>query len=203
MQGLSALAIFILGVLLLILFFKIRKSKHWSSFFILWLAHHGLIQSLPQLSSVSIDRRSDVGQAITYLQLGSTVDFIISYVSIIAIIALGYGFSKWFIQYASPQVLPDHGIKRFRTIFYVVLLPAIIGTIILFPYRIMPINRYQMTVMLLLVCVPSIFAFSWMIKGVRPIENEVSQKIVKTPIILSFIMLLFFQLVLAPGVVIE
>ena len=203
MQGLGALVIFILGVLLLILFFKIRKSKHWSSFFILWLAHHGLIQSLPQLSTVPIDRRSDVGQAISYMQLGTTIDFIISYVSIIAIIALAYGFSKWFMQYAPTHMQLDHGIKRFRTIFNVVLLPAIIGTLILFPYRIMPINRYQMTVMLLLVCIPSIFAFSWMIKGVSPVENEVNQKILKTPIVLSILMLLFFQLVLAPGIVFE
>lgn len=203
MQGLGALVIFILGVMLLILFFKIRKSNHWSSFFVLWLAHHGLIQSLPQLSSVPFDRRSDVGQAITYLQLGPTFDFIISYASIIAIIALAYGFSKWFMQFAPPQMNPDHGFKRFRTIFFVVLLPAIIGTIILFPYRIMPVDRYQMTVMLLVVCVPSIFAFSWMIKDVQPIENEVNQKIVKVPIILSILMLLFFQLVLAPGIVFE
>lgn len=77
MQGSGALAIFILGVILLILFFKIRKSKHWANLLVLWLAHHGLIQYLPQLSSVPVDRRSGTGQAITYLQLGETVDYLI------------------------------------------------------------------------------------------------------------------------------
>ena len=203
MQGLGALAIFILGILLMMLFFRIRKSKHWTSLFVLWLAHHGLIQSLPQLSSVPMDRNSDVGQAITYLQLGSTLDYLISYASIIAIIILAYGFSRWFMQFIPVHIDPDHGIKRFRSIFYLVLLPAIIGTIILFPYRIMPVNRYQMTVMLLLVCVPAIFAFSWLIKGVKPIENEINHKVVIVPIVLSILTLLFFQLILAPGVVFE
>lgn len=203
MQGLGALVIFILGILLLILFFRIRKSRHWTSLFVLWLAYHGLIQALPQLSTVPMDRGSDVGQAITYLQLEPVVDFLISYASIIAIIALAYGFSRWFMQFTRVNLTLDHGFKRFRSIFFIVLLPAVFGTMILFPYRIMPINRYQMTVMLLLVCVPAIFAFSWLIKGVKPIENEVNHKVVITPIILSVLMLLFFQLVLAPGVVFE
>jgi hypothetical protein len=203
MQGLGALVILLLGILLLVLFFRIRKSSHWTNLFVLWLAHHGLIQALPQLSSVPMDRNSDVGQAITYLQLGTTADYIISYTSIIAIIALAYGFSRWFMQFTPVHSTPDHGIKRFRSIFYLVLLPAVIGTIILFPYRIMPINRYQMTVMLLLVCVPSIFAFSWLVKGIKPVENEVNHKILVTPIVLSILILVFFQLILAPGVVLE
>jgi len=203
MQGLGALTIFLLGILLLILFFKIRDSKHWITLFILWLAYHGLIQSLPQLSSVPMDRGSDVGQAITYLQLGLKMDYMISYMSIIAIIALAYGFSKWFMQFAPVHIILDHGLKRFRSIFFIVLLPAVLGTLVLFPYRIMPINRYQMTVMLLLVCIPEIFAFSWLIKGVKPIGNEVNDRIVAVPIVLSILVLLFFQLVLAPGVVFE
>jgi hypothetical protein len=203
MQGLGALVILILGVILLLLFFKMRKSQHWSSLFILWLAYHGLIQALPQLSTVPMDRGSDVGQAITYLQLGPNIDYMISYASIFVIIALAYGFSRWFMQFSPANRIPDHGLKRFSSIFFIVLLPAVLGTLILFPYRIMPINRYQMTVMLLLVCLPFIFAFSWLIKGVKPLDNEVNQKVIKTPIILSLLVLLFFQLVLAPGVVFE
>ena len=200
MQGVGALAIFILGIILLIWFFKIRKSSHWTSLFILWLAHHGLIQSLPQLSSVPMDRNSDTGQAITYLQLGESVEYLLSYSSIIAIIILAYGFSKWFMQFTPVHRSLDHGFKRFRSIFTIVVLPAIIGTLILFPYRIMPVDRYQMTVMLLLVCVPATFGFSWMIKGVKQIPNEVNQRVIWTPIILSMLVLLFFQLILAPGV---
>ena len=203
MQGLGALVIFILGILLLILFFKIRKSRNWTNLFVLWLAHHGLIQSLPQISTVPMDRRSDVGQAITYLELGPTVDYVLSYVSIVSIIILAYGFSKWFMQFTPTHISLNHGFRRFRSIFTIVLLPAVLGTIILFPYRIMPVDRYQMTVILLLVCVPATFAFSWMVKDVETVENEANQKILITPLILSVLVLLFFQLVLAPGVVFE
>ena len=203
MQGLGALVIFVLGIFLICLFFKIRNSRRWTTLFVLWLAHHGLIQSLPQLSSVPLDRGSDVGQAITYLQLGSTSDYILSYASILAIIALSYGFSRWFMQFSPPQVPLDHGFTRFRSVLLLVLLPAVLGTIILFPYRIMPVDRYQMTVMLLLVSVPSVFAFSWLNKGVAPVGNEVNDEVLKTPIVLSILVLLFFQLVLAPGVVFD
>jgi hypothetical protein len=203
MQGLGALVIFFLGILLLFLFFRMRKSAHWTNLFVLWLAYNGLNQSLPQITTVPIDRRSDMGQAITYLQLGDTMDYLLSYVSVIAIIALAYGFSKWFMQFTPAHISLNHGFKRFRALFYIVLLPGILGTIILFPYRIMPIDRYQMTVLFLIICVPATFAFSWMVKGVKSVDNEVNQKILLTPIMLSILVLLFFQLVLAPGVVFE
>lgn len=104
------------------------------------------------------------------------------------------------MQFAPMNKSLDHGFNRFRSIFYIVLLPAIFGTLILFPYRIMPMDRYQMTVILLVVYVPSIFAFSWLVRGVKQVPNEVHQRIVLMPIILSILVLLFFQLILAPGV---
>ena len=203
MQGLGALVIIVLGTLLLFLFFKIRRSPHWANLFVLWLAHHGLIQSLPQISTVPLDRNSDVGQAVSYFHLGATMDYLLSYVSIVAIIGLAYGFSKWFMQFTPTHVPLDHGHRRFRSIFTIVLLRAILGTIIQFPYRIMPVDRYQMTVILLLVCVPATFAFSWLNKEIKPVENEVNQQIKVTPIILSILVLLFFQFILAPGIVFE
>lgn len=203
MQGLGALSIFILGALLLLIFFKIRHASKWTSLFILWLAHNGLIQSLPQLSSVPMGRDTDVGQSITYLQLGESMEFLLCYLSVLMIIALSYGFSKWFLSFTPAEIDLSRIHTRFRSIFLIVVLPALIGTVIIFPYKIFPIDRYFMAPSLLLVSIPAIFGFSWLIKKTKRIGSEANERILIMPIVLSLLLLLFFQFILAPGIVFD
>jgi hypothetical protein len=200
LQGAGALAILIAGIFLLAVLLRIRHSNSWLKLFILWLAHHGLIQSLPQLSSAPLARDTDVGQALTYFQMGISIDFTLAYLSIFLIIGLGYLFSYLFLEFAPPGYAISHPFTRFKYILKIVVLPAVIGTIFIFPFRIPPLERYLDAVMLLVVCIPSIFAFSWLIHPKNKIGNEVNHQFLSTPIILLMILLAFFQLVLRPGI---
>ncbi|MDX1407475.1 MAG: hypothetical protein R3330_05060 [Saprospiraceae bacterium] len=201
MQGSGAISIFILGILLWLAFLSISHWKSWWRIFVLWLAYHGLVQSLPQLSSAPLDRNTDVGQALTYLGLSPTVEIALAALSILAIIGVSYIFSRYFLALGHPSVALNHPFKRTRTVWHGAVLPAIIGTALLFPYRIPPADRYQMTFMLLFVSIPSVFAFAWVGKAPKPIGNEARGRILVLPIILTIGVLLFFQLVLRPGIV--
>ncbi|MDX1478238.1 MAG: hypothetical protein R3301_11075 [Saprospiraceae bacterium] len=201
MQGSGALSIFILGILLWLAYLSISHWKSWWRIFVLWLAYHGLIQSLPQLSSAPIDPGTDVGQALAYLQFSPTLEIALGAISIVAIVAVSYIFSRYFLALGHPSVALDHPFKRTRTVWHGAVLPAIMGTLLLFPYRIPPVDRYEMTVMLLFVSIPSVFAFAWVGKAPKPIGNEARGRILVLPIILTIAVLLVFQLVLRPGVV--
>ena len=65
-QGTGALAILVSGLIFAVI--ASRRSK--PSFFILWMAFHGLFQSLPQFVVGAITAANDVGQAYDYLGLG-------------------------------------------------------------------------------------------------------------------------------------
>ena len=201
MQGSGALAIFILGIILLYLYWRMRDSRSWWTLFVLWLTHQALIQSLPQLSTAPMDPGSDTGQAMVYLDMPWAVNIILAAASILAIIGLSYLFSRYFLRLGREGQVIDHPFKRFRMVWQAAVLPAILGTILLFPYRIPPVDRYTMTYMLLLISVPSVFAFAWVGRAPGPVGNQSSDKVLIVPIVLSVLVLLFFQLVLRPGVV--
>ena len=201
MQGSGALAIFILGISLLFVYWRMRDSRSWWTLFLLWLTHHALIQSLPQVFTAPMDPGGDTGQAMVYLNMPHSVNITLAALSILATIWLSYLFSKYFLALGREGQNFDHPFKRYRTVWQTAVLPAILGTILLFPYRIPPVDRYTMTYMLLLISIPSVFAFAWTGKAPKTIGNEAYSKILILPIVLSILVLLFFQIVLRPGVV--
>ena len=72
-QGSGALAIFIIGLIFVLVFSRLRKSTGLLSLFALWMAYHGLVQSMPQITFGVLDRGTDVGQALDYLNVGETL----------------------------------------------------------------------------------------------------------------------------------
>ena len=201
MQGTGALAIFVLGVILLYVFLHIRSNRSWWTLFILWLTFHALIQSLPQVATAPLDPGSDTGQAFVYLNMPAAVNITLAALGILAIVWLSYLFSKYFLALGREGQTFDHPFKRFKTVWQVAVLPAILGTILLFPYRIPPVDRYTMTYMLLLVSIPSVFAFAWVGKAPKAVGSGAYDKVLVIPIVLSILVLLFFHIVLRPGVV--
>ncbi len=165
------------------------------------MAGHGLIQSLPQLATAPVARNTDVGQALTYFQLNEAIDFGLAYVSILAIIGLAWLFSRYFLEFAQEGKLTDHPFSRFKNQFQIAVLPALIGTMLIFPFRIPPLDRFTASFMLLFVCLPALFGFSWLVKQPKYSGSAANNKIFIAPIVLLVALLAFFQLVLAPGMV--
>lgn len=201
MQGLGGATIFVAGLILLFVYQRARNKKSWGSLFILWLSFHSLIQSLPQFFTAPLDPGSDMGAALAYLNLPDAGNIAIATAAFVSIVAVSYLYSRYFLGLGHPSHTSDHPYRRLRTVWQTAVLPAIIGTILLFPYRIPPVDRYTMTYMLLLISIPSIAAFSWMGKAPQRNGNVAWGRVLILPLILSVIVLLVFHLVLRPGVV--
>jgi len=200
-QGLGALAIFLLGLLFLINYPFIRKSAHWIRLFVLWLAFHGLIQSLPQIPSGVTQPSTDVGQPMQYLNIGLGWSLFLSFLAIAAIIVIGLLYSRFLLEFAPDQQAINHPIRRFRFSFQSAVLAALAGTLLVLPFRIMPFWQIISPILLNIICLPWIFANSWRVSNISPAPNIASQKVLLVPIGLLILLLIFFQVVLAPGVV--
>ena len=83
----------------------------------------------------------------------------------------------------------------------IVLLPAILGTIFLFPFKVPPVDHYLHAVFLLINGIPLI-CFSWL-HGRLHSNNETYSGIRIWPIVILVLVLIIYRLVLVPGVVFE
>ncbi len=199
-QGYGAFAIFILGILCLIIARVNKSSVHWVQLFILWLAFQGFAQSIPQFITAVIAPDTDTGQAFTYLGLNKTAGLLISLFGIILMLWISVAYSKLLLQLAPSKEYLVKTLLRSSYLFQVSVVASIIGVLLIIPFRIMPWSRAIAPVIVTLVSVPMIFANAWNIKLDQSTNNSVNQKIFITPIILLAILLLIFQLILAKGV---
>ena len=114
MQGSGALAIFILGIILLFVYWLMRDSRSWWTLFVLWLTHHALIQSLPQLSTAPMDPGSDTGQAMVYLDMPGAVNIALAAASMLAIIGLSYLFQQIFLALRTRRTVYRSSIRTIQ-----------------------------------------------------------------------------------------
>lgn len=200
MQGLGALAIFITGWIAWALFLEFRKSSSWIALFWLWLSFHGLGQALAQFASAPVATNTDTGQAMAYLELGDPINYAIAIGSMLLMVFIGYRFSHYFSEFSPLNTSLGHPFSRFKWSFMIVVLPAIIGTLLLFPFKVPPVDRYLHAVFLFINGVPLIFGFSWLQGRLRSNNNETYRKIKIWPIMILILVLLIYRLVLVPGV---
>ena len=203
MQGSGALAIFITGIVFMFLLFRKKNPSNWIGLFVFWMAYHGFMQSLPQVSSALVAPLTDVGRAMGYLAISFNQGLIWGTLSILLMIVLNLWLSKKLLEFAPQDEMINHPLKRFRFIFRIAVLPAIIGTIFIIPFRLPPWSQVIGPIKIMLISIPWILAFSWRIKSIILKGNRVNFKISILPILALIILLAIFQLILAKGVVFE
>jgi hypothetical protein len=113
---------------------------------------------------------------------------------------LGELFSKYLLRLAPSIDLISTASGRFSYLFRIAVLAAVVGIILIIPFRIMPWDRALAPVMVALISVPMVFAHGWKAKISNTINSSVNNKISIVPIALLLIVLLVFQLILAKGV---
>ena len=199
-QGYGAVAIFITGIICLVIARMMGNSKRWTLLFFLWMSFQGFAQSLPQFITAFMAPDTDTGQAFNYLDLGQTAGWIIAVVSILAMLMIGSLFSKLFLQLAPSGFVTENARARFGYLARIAILASIIGIILIIPFRIMPWDRAMAPVLVTFFTIPMVFANAWKIKPFVPVNSDINKKIFVIPIILLAILLLVFQLVLAKGV---
>jgi len=199
-QGYGAAAIFITGVICLLIARRIKLSPHWLQLFFLWMAFQGLVQSLPQFITAAMAPDTDTGQAYTYLGITDKVGLLISIAGIILMLLTGIAYSQYLLQLAPSDDHIADASRRFIYLFRIAVAASVTGIMLIIPFRIMPWSRATAPVFVTLLSIPMVFANAWKVKVRYAINSDVNRKILVWPIIFLVILLLIFQLILAKGV---
>jgi hypothetical protein len=184
----------------LAIFRFIKNSKSIWKLFVLWLAFHGLIQSIPQVMVAYFDPNTDVGEALVgYLNLSQPFLIILAITSITATAMVCIWFSRQLLEFVSNDVDLNNPKVKFKYIRFIAVGAAIIGSILVVPFRIPPMGQAITPFIVLVFSVPWIWSAAAVGKHIRPTSNRINEKIYWSPMVLLVLLLIFFRLVLAPG----
>jgi len=200
MQASGALGIFLIGLICLFVYRFIPHSKSIMKLFVLWMAFHGLIQSIPQVMVVYFDSGTDVGEALVgYLNLTKPILIILAIISIVLIPIICIWFSKQLLQFSSNVVGLNNPKANLKYIQFIAVGAAFLGSILVVPFRILPMSQAITPFIVFVFSIPWIWSAAARSKPIQIAPNGINEKIYWSPIILLVFLLMFFRLVLAPG----
>ncbi|WP_420400274.1 hypothetical protein [Flagellimonas sp.] len=201
MQGSGALAIFLIGLICLVIYRYIKNSQSIWKLFVLWLAFHGIIQSLPQVTVAYLAPNTDVGQALVgYLDLSQPLLIILALICIFATPLVVMLFGRLLFEFAPEDVDHSNPKVKFKYIRFIAVGAAFVGSLMIVPFRVPPMSQAITPFIVFIYSIPWIWASAHTIKHVKHTPNRLDQKVYVLPIVLLVLLLIFFQLVLAPGI---
>ena len=196
-QGTGAAAILLCGLVFAWAARRGAGRTEATRLFILWMAYHGLFQSLPQIAFAAVSTNSDTGLALDWFALPAAAELAVTALGAVAIIAAGLFMTRRFLELGSPMAT---GRARSRFVFFLAVLPAALAVPILILFR---IPREWVEVVIPTIAVPLIGLIwvqttAWRTAvAARPAEPSPSLTI---PLLLVLALLALFQLVLRPGI---
>ncbi len=201
MQGSGALAIFIIGLICLFWFQRIRNGRSSMKLFALWMAFQGLTQSLLQVMVAFFDPGTDVGQALVgYWHINNNLLIAMAILSIICTILVCIWCIKPMLE-LSPEVTslsnPNNRIKYIR---FVVVGGAFLGCLLIIPFRVPPITQAISPFLLFVFTIPWIWSMSYSVTPQSQVVNGLKDNVLWTSMVLLMVLLLVFRLLLAPGI---
>jgi hypothetical protein len=195
-QGTGALAILLCGLL----FAAILARQARPSLLVLWLAFHGLFQSLPQFVVGAISDGQDVGQAYKYLGLGTGGAALIAMAAMAVIPLAGLWLGARFLATAWEDWQIHSRRARFGYLLRMAGLPALTAIPLLVLFR---IPRELIEVLSSPVLVPLV-GYGWLqLAAFRagPFKAGGTPPVQLGALSLAVVALLaIFQLVLRPGI---
>ncbi|MGX1929038.1 hypothetical protein [Flagellimonas sp. 2504JD4-2] len=201
MQGSGALAIFLIGSVCLVIYRFIKNSQSMWKLLVLWIAFHGLVQSLPQVTVSYLDPGTDVGEALVgYLNLNPSLLIILALVCVFATALATIFFSQLLLEFAPMHVDLNHPKVKFRYIRFIAVGAALVGSLMVVPFRVPPMHQAITPFIVFVYSIPWIWSSANINKHIKQTPNRINEKIYWFPIVLLVLLLIFFQLVLAPGV---
>ena len=162
-----------------------------------WLSFNGLLQSLPQFATAKMAPDTDTGQAFSYVGFSEPTGWVITVGSYLMMVFALIWFSKLLLQFCPNN---DSSTNRFHYLKNAVLFGVTLAVILIIPFRIPPSNRIMAVVFLALLCVPTMIGFGWRAFKPKAYGNIINGKVLIAPVILLILLLAFFQLYLAKGI---
>ncbi|HEV2621851.1 MAG TPA: hypothetical protein VGU65_07170 [Frateuria sp.] len=200
-QGTGALATLSVGLLCLCL---LRRPRPWSTgirLFVFWMAYCGCFMALPQVVIGALSPGSDVGMAMTYLQLGEGARIGAALVALGLMPLIAMRLCRPALELADTPARVAGPAARMRLVLRMVTLPALAGTALIIPFRVpRELVEVLLVPLLVMLCgIPWIQAGAWRVREVRPGGGAAAPSLAY-PLAAVVGLLLFFQLVLRPGI---
>ena len=200
-QGTGALATFLTAAICAALLR--REPRHWNTIrlFLTWMAYSGFFMSLPQVVVGAIVPQNDVGMAMDYLGLGATAKTVAAVVALAMIPPLALWLTRQLLSLAENPACIADARARTRFIFQVATLPALAANLLIIPFR---VPREWIEV-IIVPAVVTLVGITWMQSGawrIRAVNagGRLGDRSIVYSVAAVVILLLFFQLVLRPGV---
>lgn len=195
-QGTGALAILISGLA----FAAIVSKQARPGLFPLWMAFHGLFQSLPQFIVGAIVAENDVGRAYDYLGIGPFGEAVLALLALAAMPVAGLWLGRRFIATAWEGAPIASQRTRFGYLLRMAGFAALLALPVIILFR---VPRELIEVLAPPVLVP-LFGYGWMqLAAFRPsnVRGQGEPPTRLGPLLAATVILLaIFQLVLRPGI---
>jgi hypothetical protein len=198
-QGTGALATLAVGLVCLWRLRRPRRRASGTRLFLFWMAYCGCFMALPQVVIGALSAGSDVGMAMAYLQLGEAARIGAGLVALGLMPLVALSLCRPALELVDgPARTAGAGS---RLVFWAVTLPAMLGTVLVVPFRV-PRELLEVVLVPLLVILPGIpwiQAGAWRVRGVS-VDGVAPGPSVVYPLTAVVALLLVFQLVLRPGI---
>lgn len=200
-QGTGALAILLTGLVFALLLSRRPTRSTALRLFLIWMAYHGLFQSLPQLVVGAISPGDDVGMAMDYLALGAAAKATTALGALGFMVAAGLWLTRPLLGLAPNERAIAGAGGRTRFVFLTATLPALIAIPVIIAFRV-PREFAEVIVPPIAVTVVGlawIQGNAWRVADARPGGFSAARPIL--PLLGALlVLLLIFQLILRPGI---
>jgi len=175
--------------------------QSWLRLFALWMTFEGLFQGLPQFVLGAILPSNDVGRAYAYLHASTAMRTIIALVALAAIPCAGMWIGRSLLLRSCHDPRIAEWRAKARLLSQSLGLPAIAAVPLIIPFR---IPREAVEVVLLPMLV-QLMGAGWVLAGAwMEVPSSVGRMPESRPIwlaaIIALALLVFFQVVLRPGI---
>jgi hypothetical protein len=204
LQGTGALAILILGLACMAVLAVAPPRRGAARLLLFWLAFHGLFLALPQVVVGAVHPANDVGMAMAWLGFGAGAKAAFALLALAATVMAGLWLTGPLLAFAPDPGAIDGRAARTGFVWRAATLPALIGTLLILPFR-MPGPAIEVALVPAVVAIAGLGwmqAGAWRFYGVQP-RPPAGPDSVRAPLFWLFALLLVFQLLLRPGIVLS
>ena len=200
-QGTGALAILLSGIVCVLLLRRGIGRSVTARLFLVWMAYCGCFMALPQVVVGALSTGSDVGMAMEYLRLDPIAKTMLALVALAAMPPLALWLVRPLLGLADDAAQVASVGARTRFMFQVATLPALVGILMVIPFRV-PREPVEVVMVPLVV---SVIGIAWIQAGAWRIEASRTAGILRTgsiayPLGAVLFVLLVFQVLLRPGI---
>jgi len=200
LQGSGALAILISGLVFRVVLSRQTKSPGLLKLFSIWMVYQGLAQSLHQVAESVLNPNHDVADALNYLNAGVTLQYVLAIVALGSLVFVGLSLTRPLLELAPSSMHVETPGARTGFLAQIGTLSALIGTVLIIPFRIPPIAQIEGPAIVFMMPLFWTLANAWRVKVAQPVGNTSNQKVNWILVVALIGLLAIFRVVLAPGI---